>query len=108
MRNHVLRYIRDQALVRAGDRVAVAVSGGADSVALLRVLRELRPELGIVLAVVDFNHGLRGEKADADEAFVAELAKQHKLQFFAGRGNVRDHAASSKLGIEAAGRDLRY
>ena len=94
--------------MRAGDRVAVAVSGGADSVALLRVLLELRNELGIVLSVAHFNHGLRGEASEADEAFVAELARQHDLEFFCGRGDVREHALTSKLGLEAAARDLRY
>jgi tRNA(Ile)-lysidine synthase len=108
VREKVLRYIREQGLMRAGDRVAAAVSGGADSVALLRVLPDLRAELGIVLAVAHFNHGLRAEQSDADEAFVAELARAHGLDFFAGHGNVRDHAFSSKLSIEAAGRELRY
>lgn len=108
MREKVLRYIREQGLIRAGDRVAATVSGGADSVALLRVLLDLRAELGIVLAVAHFNHGLRAEQSDADEAFVAELAREHGLDFFAGHGNVREHASSSKLSIEAAGRELRY
>ena len=108
MREKVLRYIREQALIRAGDRVAAAVSGGADSVALLRVLLELRAELGIVLTVAHFNHCLRGEQADADQAFVAELAREHGLDFFAGHGNVPDYAFTTKLGIEAAGRELRY
>jgi tRNA(Ile)-lysidine synthase len=61
-----------------------------------------------VLAVAHFNHGLRGEQSEADEAFVAELAKQHALEFFAGRADVRDHAFNSQLGIEAAARELRY
>jgi tRNA(Ile)-lysidine synthase len=108
VRDNVLRYIREQRLMRAGDRVAVAVSGGADSVALLRVLLNLREELGIVLAVAHLNHGLRGEESQADEAFVAELAKQQQLEYFPGRGDVRDHALTSKLSIEAAGRELRY
>ena len=86
----------------------MAVSGGADSVALLRVLLELRAELGIVLSVAHFNHGLRGEASDADEAFVAELARQHDLEFFCGHGDVRDHALTSKLSLEAAARELRY
>src|ERR1035437_9700972 len=94
--------------MRAGDRVAVAVSGGADSVALLRVLLELRTELGIVISIAHFNHGLRGEASEADDAFVAELARQYDLEFFCVRGNVRDHALTSKLSVEAAARELRY
>ena len=108
MREKVLRYIRERRLMRAGDRVCVAVSGGSDSVALLRVLLELRTELGIVVSVAHFNHGLRGEASEADEAFVAELARQYDLEFFCGRGNVRDHALTSKLSVEAAARELRY
>jgi tRNA(Ile)-lysidine synthase len=94
--------------MRAGDRVAVAVSGGADSVALLRVLLELRAELGIVLAVAHFNHRLRGEESEADQAFVADLARHHGLEFFAGGSDVRGYASTSRLSLEAAGRGLRY
>jgi tRNA(Ile)-lysidine synthase len=93
--------------MRAGDRVAVAVSGGADSVALLRVLLELRAELGIVLAVAHFNHLLR-EQAAADEAFVVELAQRVGVDFFGHREDVGDYAAAHKLSIEAAGRKLRH
>ncbi len=108
VREKVLHYIRERGLLRAGDRVAVAVSGGADSVALLRILLELRSELGIVLTVAHFNHQLRGDDSDADEHFVAELARQHDLPFFAGRASVREHAAANKLSIEHAARELRY
>jgi tRNA(Ile)-lysidine synthase TilS/MesJ len=55
----VLHYIRRNQLLKAGDRVGVAVSAGADSVALLRLLMELRKEIGIVLSVIHFNHKLR-------------------------------------------------
>lgn len=108
MREKVLRYIRDKGLLKAGDRVVVAVSGGADSVALLRQLLDLRADLGVVLAVAHFNHGLRGDSAQADEAFVAELAKQHAVEFFGAREDVREHAFRNKLSIEAAARELRY
>ena len=108
MREKVLRNIRERVLMRAGDRVGVAVSGGADSVALLRVLLELRSELGIVLCVAHFNHGLRGEQSAADEAFVADLAAQHSLEVVVHRGDVREHALASKLSLEAAGRAARY
>jgi tRNA(Ile)-lysidine synthase len=108
VREKVLRNIRERAMMSAGDRVGVAVSGGADSVALLRVLLELRSEFGIVLAVAHFNHGLRGEQSAADEAFVADLAKQHGLEFFVDRDDVREHALAGKLSLEAAGRAARY
>ena len=108
MREKVVQFVRDQGLLRAGDRVAVAVSGGADSVALLRVLQELKAELGVVLSVAHFNHHLRAEQSDADEAFVAALAKETRLEVWVGHGDVGDHAATSRLSIEAAARELRY
>ena len=104
----VLDYIRRQGLLHAGDRVGVAVSGGADSVALVRIMLELRPELGIVLSVVHFNHKLRGVEAEADEHFVAQLAQRYKLELHASGGDVAAHARSQHLSTEAAARQLRY
>src|SRR5205807_9118913 len=77
----IQRYIRERCLVRPGDRIAVAVSGGADSVALLRALLELRGDLGIVLSVAHFNHRIRGAEADRDEQFVRALAVNFELEF---------------------------
>jgi tRNA(Ile)-lysidine synthase len=102
------RYIREHDLIRAGERVAVAVSGGADSVALLRLLLELRPELGIVVSVAHLNHQLRGADSERDAAFVAELAERHALEFHLAERDVRAYAAEHKLSLEAAGRRLRY
>src|SRR2546429_9928723 len=76
----VTRYIRRHKLLRPGDRVGVAVSGGAGSVALLRLLLEFRGELGIVLSLVHFNHKLRGKGSDTDEKIVAQLAGRHGLE----------------------------
>jgi tRNA(Ile)-lysidine synthase len=104
----VLGHIRREELLQAGDRVGVAVSSGIDSVALLRLLLELRNELGIVVSVVHFNHQLRGLESDADQQFVEELAREHGLQFYGGRGNVMQQAADERAGVEAAARDLRY
>ena len=104
----VLRYIREQGLMRAGERVGVAVSGGADSVALLRILLELKGELGIVLSVVHFNHRIRGAEAQGDEQFSGALAQRYSLQFFCSQGNVPQHAEGKGMGLEAAGRELRY
>jgi tRNA(Ile)-lysidine synthase len=104
----VLGFIRKHGLLKAGDRVGVAVSGGADSVALLRLLIELRPEIGIVLSVVHFNHKLRGEASEADQQFVAALARQHKLELYCKSGEVALHAAQQRESLETAGREMRY
>jgi tRNA(Ile)-lysidine synthase len=104
----VTRYIRRHKLLNPGDRVGVAVSSGLDSVALLRLLLELRTELGLVLSVVHFNHKLRGAEADADEQFVAGLASQNKLEFHCERGDVAACAAAKRLSIETAAREMRY
>jgi tRNA(Ile)-lysidine synthase len=104
----LLEHIRRQEFLHAGDRVGVAVSGGIDSVALLRLLLELRGELGIVSSVVHFNHKLRGAESDADEQFAADLARQHDLEVFCDGDDVAQHAADEKLSLEAAARELRY
>jgi tRNA(Ile)-lysidine synthase len=100
--------IRRLDLLKPGDRVGVAVSGGADSVGLLRLLLELRHELGIVLSVVHFNHKLRGPESDKDETFVAELARAHKLEFHVASGDVAVEAEANHLSIETAAREMRY
>ena len=104
----VLAHIRREELLRAGDRVGAAVSGGIDSVALLRLLLELRHELGLVLSVVYFNHKLRGAESDADQEFVEKLAREHGLEFYSGSGDVAQLAAEEHSGLEAAARELRY
>jgi tRNA(Ile)-lysidine synthase len=104
----VLSQIREQELLKAGDRVGIAVSGGIDSVALLRLLLELRHELGIVLSVVHFNHKLRGAESDVDQEFVAALARAHDLEFHADGDDVAQHAAEERVSVETAARELRY
>jgi tRNA(Ile)-lysidine synthetase-like protein len=104
----VLSHIRRQELLHAGDRVGVAVSGGIDSVALLRLMLELRGELGIVLSVVHFNHKLRGAESEADQEFVSRLAREQALEFYEDSGDVSQHAQSEGVSLEAAARELRY
>jgi tRNA(Ile)-lysidine synthase len=104
----VLAHIRREELLRAGERVGVAVSGGIDSVALLRLLIELRHEFGIVLFVVHFNHKLRGAESDVDQAFVAGLARENELEFHSASGDVAQLASEEHSGLEAAARELRY
>jgi tRNA(Ile)-lysidine synthase len=113
----LLQTIRKSNSLRAGDRVAAAVSGGADSVALLCLLLDLREELGIVLSVAHVNHKLRGEESDEDERFVAQLAERHGLELHVraapingcdGLRKNRDKTAIAGSGIEAAAREQRY
>jgi tRNA(Ile)-lysidine synthase len=109
----LLKTIRKHGSIRAGDRLAAAVSGGADSVALLCLLLELRSELGVVLSVAHVNHKLRNQESDEDAEFVSSLAHRHELELHLHEAPLisnRKSAASSEIisGIEAAARDLRY
>ena len=95
-------------LFQPGMRLAIACSGGADSVALLRTLLERRNELGLVLSVVHMNHGIRGAESDADAAFVEALAGQFELPFYLRRVDVPAVAESNRQGLEETARSLRY
>lgn len=106
--NKLSVHLRREELLSAGDRVGVAVSGGIDSVAMLRLLLELKSELGIVLSVVHFNHKLRGAESDADQEFVAGLAREHGLEFYGDCADVTAHAAEARMSVETAAREVRY
>lgn len=94
--------------MRAGDRVGAAVSGGADSVALLRLLETFRGELGITLAVVHLNHALRGDESEGDARFVRDLAQAAGLEFLVSRVDVAAEAARNGWNLEDAARRVRY
>jgi len=108
LEQRVLAAIRRSRMLTVGDRVGVAVSGGADSVALLRILEGLRAELGITLLVVHFDHMLRGEESEADARFAADLARAGGLEFVLAREDVAAIARQHGWNLEDAGRRLRY
>lgn len=108
MIKHKAVSIRRQDLFKQGERVLVAVSGGADSVALLRVLHELAPGLGISLAVAHLNHCIRGKASDADAGFVKKLATQLNIPFVCAKVDVPKLAKRSGLSMEMAAREARY
>ncbi len=94
-----------------GQRVCCAVSGGADSVALLRGLREAnggKEPLGLVLRAVHVHHGLRGEEADADEVFVRALCGELGVDLKVERVDTAARQLRAREGMEEAARYLRY
>jgi len=95
-------------MMAPGDRVGVAVSGGADSVALLRLLESLRGELGVSLVVVHFDHSLRGAESKADANFIASLARASGLESVFTCEDVAAAARENGWNIEDAARRLRY
>src|SRR6202789_734909 len=112
----------DRGLVRAGERVCVAVSGGADSVALLVGLVEANAgggqgnrskgknseALGVVVSAAHVHHGLRGAEADGDEAFVRELCERVGVPLKVFRVDTATRRAAEGEGLEEAARELRY
>jgi tRNA(Ile)-lysidine synthase len=100
--------LRNYAWFRPGLKLAVGVSGGADSVALLRLVVDARSELGLVVSAVHFNHQLRGKASDADENFVAALAERFGLTLHIGRADVAGKAKREKANLEDAARRARY
>lgn len=104
MQNRLLKFAREQNLMAPGDTVICAVSGGADSVAMLFALYLLREKLGITLEAAHFNHNLRGEESLRDETFVRELCARYEIPLHVASGEIHP----GKKGLEAAARDARY
>ena len=104
MLNKLESFLKQYKIVQAGDRVICAVSGGADSIAMLFAFYLLADKLQIHLSAAHFNHCLRGEESDRDEAFVRAFCAQYDIPLEVGKGNV----VAGKKGLEAAAREARY
>lgn len=102
------RFITEQLLIKPGERVLIGLSGGADSVCLLAVLKELQERFSLTLGAFHVNHGIRGEAADRDEAFSEALCKRFAVAFYSVHENVPVYATERGMGLEEAGREVRY
>lgn len=97
-------FCRKEGLLAPGDRVICALSGGADSVALLWAMLLLKDPMGLEVSAAHFNHGLRGEESDRDEAFVRQLCDRWEVPLTVGHGTVTRQGR----GLEDAARAARY
>jgi tRNA(Ile)-lysidine synthase len=95
-------------MLKKGDRVIVACSGGPDSVALLNLLNQIKGEYGLKLFIAHINHKLRGKESDEDERFVKRLALNLRLKFYSKSFDIKRIAKKEKLSIEECARKIRY
>ena len=97
-------FVKEQGLIEKGDCVICAVSGGADSIALLWALYLLKEEWQLDLRAAHFNHNLRDDESDADEQFVRDFCDGYGIPLSVGSAQV----TAGEKGLEAAARDARY
>ncbi|MBR5479116.1 MAG: tRNA lysidine(34) synthetase TilS [Clostridia bacterium] len=103
MRDSVLQTITEYNMLVRGDRIVCAVSGGADSVAMLYALCIFAERFGIEVFACHLNHGLRGEESDRDEAFVRDLCEKMNVPLYAEKIEIK-----GETGIEERAREARY
>lgn len=104
----VLKTIRDHGMIKSGDKVIIAFSGGIDSTALIYLLNSLKNKLKIKLFAAHLNHKLRGKDADLDAAFARRTAKKLKIPFVLEEFDVLSFAKQNRLNLEDAARRARY
>lgn len=104
----VEEYCVRQQLLTCGGRILVALSGGADSICLLHILKQLQPKWELQLAAAHLHHGLRGAEADADLTFARELCQTLNVPFYEKKADVAAAAKEQGCSVETAGRGLRY
>jgi tRNA(Ile)-lysidine synthase len=106
LEQRVLGFIREHQLLADGEKLVVAVSGGADSVCLLYILFNL--QLKIKLHIAHLNHQLRGADSDADAEYVSELARKLKIPATIEKRDVKGYQKEQRLSLEEAAREVRY
>ena len=108
MKKKVLDFIRKNKLVKKGNSVVLGVSGGADSICMLKILSDLQKRLGISMYVLHINHQIRGEEADEDAAFVKKICTKFKVPHRIINVDVPALAEAEGLSVEETGRYIRY
>ncbi len=109
MKEKVLRTINENNLIKNGDKIVVAVSGGPDSISLLNILKEIKQEklLQIEIVVAHVNHKIR-KQATEDEIYVKKYCEKNRIEFYSKSIDVPKLAHNNKIGLEEAGRKARY
>lgn len=107
MKKEVLAYIKQNKMIEKNDVVLAGVSGGSDSMAMLRILKELQPELKFMLRVVHVHHGIRGQEADRDSSFVENICREWQIPCMVYYYDVPELSRKWKLGEEETGRIVR-
>lgn len=108
MNNQFIRTVEKYSMLKNGDSVIVALSGGADSVALLDILNSAKEKYNLTLYAVHINHGLREAESIRDEDFCKALCKDYLIKLFVRHENVAELAKKNKISEELCGRNVRY
>ncbi len=108
LEKRALEFLSTEAMLKKGDCVVAAVSGGCDSAAMLHILCALSTELDLHILCAHVNHNLRGEESDGDEKFVLKMCEKLGVPCKIYSAPVAEYALEHRLSTEEAGRRLRY
>lgn len=108
MLNKILKKIKDEKLIEDGDKIVLGFSGGPDSVFLLEALNYAKREIKFEFVLAHVNHLLRGENSDTDERFCIECSERLNIPIFVKRASIEHIARENNIGLEEAGRLIRY
>ena len=108
LEHQFVRSLESTGLVRPGDSIVLAVSGGIDSTVMTYLLADLRSKWDLTLTIAHVNHQLRGEESDGDETFVRNLGELLDIPFMSERVNILDFAHGAHVSKQEAARQLRY
>ena len=108
MLDKVIEYIKENEIIKQGDKILVALSGGPDSVCLLHILHRLKEPFNLKLGAIHINHMLRGEEADNDEKYIIKLCDELGINHYVKRIDIEYVARDTNVSLEVAGRNERY
>lgn len=101
-------FIKENNLIKKGEHILIALSGGADSVFAIYFLHKFKSFFGITFSAFHLNHMLRGKEADLDERFCVDICKSLSVPLYVSRKRIKQYSAKQKISIEEAGREIRY